>query len=279
METKARQASPTRYTMREAALWYAAHGLAAIPLQGKVPTIADWQHARPQDTAHHHWADGCNVGVVCGAASGGLVILDFDDLEKDFLFCELFPDLLNTCVVKSRRGYHRYYHSDELPVSRKLPGVDLLSTGRQAVAPPSIHPDTGQPYIVLRRRPIMHLVHLRAVVEWMEAQRPAGVSRIPAPPDEPVKHRTRYGEAALADELRTVRQATAGNRNTQLYVSGLKLFSLVISDMLDYASVADGLLDAARDNHYIPEHGEGAALKTIKSAWDRAEARRSTNGR
>ncbi|MAS36295.1 MAG: hypothetical protein CL610_19985 [Anaerolineaceae bacterium] len=79
------------------------------------------------------------IGIVTGAVSQ-LMVLDFDDRHPYERFCHAYPDLRQTCTVRTRRGWHLHY---ALPSgfhlsSRKGQGVDLKAEGGYVVAPPTI---------------------------------------------------------------------------------------------------------------------------------------------
>jgi hypothetical protein len=90
---------------------------------------------------------GAGIGVRCG---GGLVALDYDDEEAALAISEAFdPSPVNKA---GQRAWTPFYRADfDVPSEdffdangRKV--LQILSTGRQTVIPPSIHPDTGEPY-------------------------------------------------------------------------------------------------------------------------------------
>lgn len=91
---------------------------------------------------------GIGVGVACGR---GLIAVDIDveELVGPILAALPFP----VVDKKGRKGLTAFYRGD----TQKIPSrnysssqrgglVDLLSWKRQTVLPPSIHPDTNQPY-------------------------------------------------------------------------------------------------------------------------------------
>ena len=96
------------------------------------------------------WNDWPDAGV-CVALNHELKAIDIDtddpDLIKAILAALPDPD------VKKRgsKGYTAYYRGSDAIVSKpfsigKNRVLDLLAYGRQTVMPPTIHPDTGQPY-------------------------------------------------------------------------------------------------------------------------------------
>lgn len=133
-------------------LKYLDQGLAVIPLRGKRPFIPNWERfsqALPtEDEAMDFEArfSRANIGLVCGTASR-IVGIDLDvDVPE-------IKDLIPFSPVQrvGSKGFIRFYQADlkNPPISRNFKdvGVEILYNGRQAVLPPSIHPETKQPYI------------------------------------------------------------------------------------------------------------------------------------
>lgn len=149
----------------QAALDLIGRGLAVVPLKqmGKVPVTAhglkDWTDNPEQVEAwwgfgrHARNAPDYNVGVVCGAPSGGLIVIDVDTHGADGLknlreFETVNGKLPETVeVVTGSNGRHYYYRTTrELhPFANPELGIDLRAEGSYVVAPPSVHPN-GTPY-------------------------------------------------------------------------------------------------------------------------------------
>jgi hypothetical protein len=90
---------------------------------------------------------GANIGVRCG---NGIVALDYDDNDAALIISETFP---NTPVNKEgQRGWTAFYRADfDVPSQNFYDAngkkvLEVLSGGKQTVIPPSVHPDTKQPY-------------------------------------------------------------------------------------------------------------------------------------
>jgi hypothetical protein len=121
---------------------YARLGVATAPLRprDKRPLSPGWQIPSPVS-----WCGvptDANVGVLTGAASGGLLVLDFDreDLLWERLGIRPAELAAHTLVVVTRRGFHVYARHDDCRTRVPAPGFSVLGTGNVAVAPPSIHP-------------------------------------------------------------------------------------------------------------------------------------------
>ena len=90
---------------------------------------------------------GPNIGVRCGR---GLVAFDYDEEEAALVISEAFdPSPVNKA---GQRAWTPFYRADFVVPSEDFfdtagkKVLQVLSTGRQTVIPPSIHPDTNEPY-------------------------------------------------------------------------------------------------------------------------------------
>lgn len=144
--------------MRSAALDYAAHGLAVFPLvpRRKEPACEHGVKDATLDAVEIEEAWGgqpdMNVAIACGAASGGLMVIDIDvddstgkDGMEHLLSWERgHGELPETAsVVTGRGGMHLYYRVDgpvKNSVNEEL-GIDIRGDGGYVMAPPSIHPN------------------------------------------------------------------------------------------------------------------------------------------
>jgi hypothetical protein len=121
---------------------YADLEIATVPLRprSKRPLRTEWQ-----TPSTHAWANvpqSANVGVITGSASGGLVVLDFDDPELFHEVLGLSPRSLasHTIVVRTARGFHAYARHPGTATRVPREGFSILGDGSLAVAPPSVHP-------------------------------------------------------------------------------------------------------------------------------------------
>lgn len=140
------------------ALKYFEAGWNILPLNGKAPIINGWQEWGKEKQSLFQiemWLSSYgerNIGLPTGAANG-IIALDFDH-DSDLLH-EQIEKIAGQSPVKKRgaKGYTSFYRYNG-ETNRKWrkenkPIVELLSTGNQTVIPPSIHPDTNEPYIWL----------------------------------------------------------------------------------------------------------------------------------
>ncbi|WP_273843177.1 AAA family ATPase [Rubrobacter calidifluminis] len=132
---------------------YLERGFAVVPIPAgeKAPRIPGWQELRlkPEDLPKH-FSNGANIGLLLGKASNGLADIDLD-AEKVLKIAPRFLPPTLTSGRDSRPHSHWWYCSPgaasrdwKAPDGAKL--VELRSTGRQTVVPPSVHP-SGERYV------------------------------------------------------------------------------------------------------------------------------------
>ncbi len=181
----------------EAALAFHRTGLCIIPLRGKHPGLAEWkqyQKTHPSEEKIREWQSKnllTNIGVVCGAVSDNLIVLDFDGSGGYPAFAATFPRLAETFTVATGGGVgkHIYLQVDQLPPTTKamntpIGNIELRSDGAYVVAPPSTHPQTQQSYRVEKSLPIVRVQNLEEVVKWILAFAPARPTASWQPPRE-----------------------------------------------------------------------------------------------
>lgn len=126
---------PGVYTMKE---WYGTN---------------DWQRycdRLPTEIEIELWNAWPDAGV-CVALDKRLKVIDIDTDDSELMAAVL--SVLPDSEVKKRgkKGFSAFYRGSPAIVSApfsvgKNRVVDLLAHGRQTVLPPTLHPDTGQPY-------------------------------------------------------------------------------------------------------------------------------------
>lgn len=139
-----------------------SENLSLIPLNGKVPIEKGWErwclNKRPFKADDFQ---GRNAGIACGPASNRLV-LDIDCPALFEMTCLLegwiIPETFTVTTRRAKRHHHFLYPGNGTSYgnkSFKKFGFDIRGVGGQAVAPGSIHPDTGKPYTVKVDRPVV----------------------------------------------------------------------------------------------------------------------------
>jgi len=210
---------PHANAVLRAALRYAPR---TLPLRGKVPNVGrDWPSWQATaDTIRAHWATHPhdNVGVRTGR---GLIVLDVDpragghdhlaDLEHEH------GELPETLEVRTGGGgRHLYFHGPSDLASYDLAsGLEVKSAGRQVVAPPSVHPDTGALYEWLPDRAPGRLP-LAILPGWIAAMTAVAD---PAAPDRPAAKAASTWTKMLAEGI------PQGRRHANLCSLGGHLFA------------------------------------------------------
>jgi len=152
---------PRGAQLTEAARKYRDHWVP-LRLNGKSPYDAKWQKRTHKD-AVPKFKDTDNIGILLGKPSGDLVRLDPDFEAIPDVTSILFPEptltfgrassprcgRLYTCAVKSTdfKLPRSMAGHPGLPRHDGKPGLvvfQILSTGKQTMAPPSVHPETGE---------------------------------------------------------------------------------------------------------------------------------------
>lgn len=173
----------------DAAYRYSELGWALIRVEGKVPRGKGWQTTSPADPGYAagqwaQWGDRFGMGVVLGPS--GLAVLEYDREDARERFLELVGDS-PTPIVRTGSGKHHAYFQAGRGVGKAVrEGLELRAGEHQCVVPPSLHPDTGEPYAWERppwEYPPPDLPS--RVVEWFSAARAAA---IPAVIEHPHRH-------------------------------------------------------------------------------------------
>lgn len=107
---------------------------------------------RPSQFALDQWVRWPNAGI--GLACGqGVICIDIDLEDAVGPLLEILP--LSNVQKKGKKGISLFYRGNtevirsknyRTPKPHSVGLVDLLAEGKQTVLPPSIHPDTGEPY-------------------------------------------------------------------------------------------------------------------------------------
>ena len=133
-----------------------AEGYSVIRLNGKKPIEKHWEQyshtKRPFEGIG--FRTGENAGIACGPASS-LIVLDIDN-EELFRAAAQKQDwtVPDTHIIRTGSGGTHYYFRYPLDGkhygnrSFKDYGFDIRGAGGQVVAPGSVHPDTGNLYLV-----------------------------------------------------------------------------------------------------------------------------------
>lgn len=113
----------------------------SLPEQPKKPAIK-WRMfqkraASPAELESLFPGDATALGIVCGRVSG-LVVIDFDDQLRYGKFCRRFPQHVATYTVKTNRGFHLYFGTEQNVPSHQFLGGDIKGERSYVIAPPSV---------------------------------------------------------------------------------------------------------------------------------------------
>lgn len=288
-------------SIRAAMFAYLGAGFSVIPLRGK-QAATKWvvfQTQRPSSQDIILWQNQgllSNIGIVCGRVSGNLVVIDCDGEYAEREFSETFPYLLNTYTVRTGSGgLHVYLEVDDLPYNRKISfgeghsGLEIRGNGQYVVAPPSIHPNTLSIYKIESQRPVLRVLSIVEVGEWLDSYEPQQkpVQRENKKPSiedgsrsvqlrdrngEIVRNPKAYARIALQDECYRVLRAST-NRNDGLYAAAQRMAQLIGMGLLSESEVESALVNAARG--WTDGDNERQIRATIQSGY-RSEAAKET---
>lgn len=129
----------------EVALAWLSIGVVPLPLrpQSKKAAIR-WSNLRwhkPPPALVRRWFEppDLNLGLLCGEASRGLVVLDFDRILEYWKWSH-GNSLAATYTVETSRGRHVYLFLEDVPaLTCAIEGGEVKASG-YVVAPPSVHP-------------------------------------------------------------------------------------------------------------------------------------------
>jgi len=141
-------------TLLDAAIEYTKKGYVVHPLSkpddpgnspGKRPLLSKWQYlTKTPDNIGEYLKNGCNLGLVCGKASG-IDAIDFDlDIFQDELFDGLNINTLESSHTAGR-GHLLFQHDDTLYSEKhhfigiEYFGNNTSGAGSNLVLPPSRH--------------------------------------------------------------------------------------------------------------------------------------------
>lgn len=221
------------------ALTYAKYGWPVFPLRGKLPlTSHGFKDASTHDQTVRDWWQrhpDANIGL---ALLPGMLVLDIDprhnggdNLANLIREHSPIPDT-RTCITGRQDGGRHYYMRAPAGrlTDRKLPeGIDIRVGGKHyVVAPPSIHPDTGKPYVWNGIRTMADCPR------WL-----ADIIRVPIQPEVPPP--TRQSDSDGNGLIDFVAGLAEGNRNHGYFWA----CCTAISDGI-YSSIKEDLKIAAR---------------------------------
>lgn len=267
------------------------HGVRFIPLVGKVPrpgvkgfNRADYDHTLEES---ERWAREGNIGIVCGR----LIVLDIDELTPEVE--ALLDTLPNTVRATTGKGSHLYFL---MPPGMALgnatgalpKGIDVRGAGGYVVAPGSVHPDTGKPYVwadgcapweidfAPLAESVVALIKAPKRAASRHTERPHGAqptvdvaaSNLTAAQRQCV---IPYVDAIVAGELEKLSAAQEGTRNSTLNNVALRLGHLVGAGLIDEDEITERLSELAEEIGLEPREIEATIRSGMSAGIDRPE--------
>lgn len=242
-------------------------GFAVFPLavNGKVPVQRGWQMAATTNPAIAEMYFGVqpfNYGVLTGAPSAGLVVIDCDTAEA----AEGIADtIVPTYTVKTPRGVHYYYRTPKRckTMTNMFPQVDIRGEGGLVVAPGS-HIN-GVHYVTLHDLPVATLPEALAdkIPEPSVSMGAAGIK-----PVLPFLGENPMFQPVIALIYTSARMLKDGERNSELFKLACQLSEFVASGVVN-PNRLDQLAEISTEcGLSLPE-----ARRTIGSAYRKVTGR------
>lgn len=213
--------------MLDHALELASWGWKVLPLNGKVPRTTHGVNDANADPGQvrswwRRWPSA-NIGAQVPEA---LIVFDVDprngglDGWTRLTAGHDSPDTLTVFSGRGDGGTHRYFVRPEGPIiSGRVPkGIDLKTNGYM-VMPPSLHPDTGQPYTWHYVDPVPLPAWLRGMLRPDPPKTRKPVSRLTSD-----KGRGLVGFVASQDK---------GNRNKALFWAASRALASGVLDQIE----------------------------------------------
>lgn len=288
-------AKPNTEEINASAWVQVAKDYSVIPVYGdadserpKVAAIAwtEYQHRQPTPSELRSWfveRQYHGLAIVTGTVSN-LIILDFDTLPAFNRFCQQLPQLIDTYTVKSRRGHHLYFRlRPGLSVpSRKGPGVDLLSDGKYAVAPPTCI--NGWVYKALRQAEVYTLTEddAKGILAFFGSATTPELPSVPEfaasmPVYTPAEKKSKSSPARLLTDYDLVSRyryrADSEGRNEALFHISLMArdYGWAVEDALNYLVDVHAKQPAGKSHqHETNAQRRREAMATIQSAFSRS---------
>ncbi|RSM56607.1 DNA primase [Actinoplanes sp. ATCC 53533] len=181
------------------------------------------------------------TGRVCD-----LAVVDIDPRNGGDIDRDLMPP--TRAVRTGDGGWHLYYRHPGDTLAAKLrdhPGIDIKADGGYVVAPPSIHPSTGQPYRRIGDRAVVEMP--RALVELSRPVEPA-TAATPVGTVTPLHRGEGISDPAalLAANLQAVAAAPEGTRRNTLYGAARGVARMVAAGAVNPDDAHAALYQAGR---------------------------------
>lgn len=258
-------------TFRDAAALFAAEGWACHPLRldengfAKVAIVPNWQTLTPEQNTSHDWEHAAGLGIILGANSCNLAVIDIDDQElaADAAAWYLRSHQCPLMVWTARGRLHVYVQEVEEPsktVHRTLlykgrtVQCELRATGSYVAAPPS-------PRYTWANRDWEPL-YGQIAEQWTKLRLAIGIEAAP------------QGKAAAGYPKPWQPSVGDGERNNAMFIEACRLKDAGVpyEEALEF-------LRSRFEEHYEQRGIKWAGLeRTIKSAYNRPPKRERPYG-
>ena len=232
------------------------------------------------------------TGIALGYKAVAAIDIDTDNAEIIAALRKVVPE--SSVAKRGQKGRTDFYRCATALETARYDDRDgkrfleVLATGTQTVIPPTVHPDTGQPYEWLTEAtlfdiPISKLPWLRVSIEaieeaikpWLPEEPDYLGEQLPprkaAGPIDELLHRRYLPWARAKLDARCAQLAgMTGGRNTAAFKLACGIGCFVHHRILDESEVQAAILDACRQNGYTKEEGQRAVVATIRSGLNRA---------
>lgn len=280
---------------------YIKRGFSPLPISPglKLPSnngfnLRGWQvygEAVASADTLRKWSRGAN-GISVATGYNGLIAIDADDARAYPAIREVFGHLCPPAKVGQRGATAFFFDPTGMIGNRNIRAkdkpdgtrdgmlVEILSKGRQAVLPPTIHPKTGKPYrwrngTLEHCRPAdlpvvtqAHIDDLERLLAPIAAERKVIAFEKVEPRridfnDRERKRMEAYALAALTNQVNRLGMQGKGGRNGLLFSAVCTLGKFVHSGVLGQDRLQKSLIEACERNGLIKDNGTTDALKTI----------------
>lgn len=269
---------------------YLALNWSVIPTQGKVASVPwkSYQRWRVSDATVRGWyfnRRNSGLAIVTGRVSD-LAVLDLDSIEIYDAFVRRYPALTETYTVRTRRGYHLYFHipAQVWTTSRKAPGADWLYEGRYVIAPPTIVDE--HEYRTARKGipRTLSSPDIRCIEQFLATCRTNPVQQRSTATNDTEAHRDKLpGESLTSDDLIALYShlARQGGRNEALFQASIQVRDGGWTVQAVIAALLDTHARQQPNGHHRPETTEQRyreTIKTIHSAFSRPPRQNPSGG-
>lgn len=198
----------------------------------------------PDRIAAMHRAVPAGMLAIRTGLASGLVVVDIDPRNGGAVLPALMPP--TRCVRTGSGGWHLYYRHPGGALADKLrghAGIDIQADGDYVVAPPSIHPDTRQPYRWIGDRPVIEMPP-PLIAACRPAEPPTAVGPAPGPTPTTNGRGISSPAALLQAHLAAVDRAAEGARRTTLYGAARGVARMVAAGAITEHDAYEALYDA-----------------------------------